>query len=121
MAIPPTAATFADALDPMEEMDFVYPAGPLLEEGEEIASYTLALRPEAIALGLTIMTGGGRDPALIEGSTAILFWLAIDDDFKTDAAFDGTGTSLPMEVTFVTNSAPARTRQRTILVRVVQQ
>lgn len=121
MAIPSTAVAFGDALDPHEELDFVIAATAILETGEEIDSYTLSLLPEAVALGLTIMEGAGRDIALVESDAAIKLWLTIDDDFKTDAAFVGTGTALPMELTIVTTSTPARTRQRTFLVRVVQQ
>lgn len=121
MATPPTAFEFEEGLDPHEELDFVLPCEPILEEGEEIASYTLTLLAESVALGLTIMTGSGRDHALVETNQSILLWLEVDDAYKTNAAFDGTGVSLPMEVTIVTNSSPTRTRQFTALVPVAQK
>lgn len=122
MAIPPTAQAFAGALDPHEELDFVLSGGTILEEGEQIeAGYTLEVLAEGVALGLTIMTGDGRDHMRINGNRDIRFWLEIDTAYKTNAAFDGAGTSLPMRVTFETNAEPSRTRQRTFLVPVVQQ
>lgn len=121
MAIPPTAAAFAQGLDPHEELDFVIPCAPLLEIDEAIDSYELTPLAEAVALGLTIMTGGGRDHARLEDNRSILMWLEIDDAFETNAAFDGAGVRLPMEVTIVTDSYPARTRQITLLVPVAQK
>lgn len=123
MAIPSTAVECEGPLDPHEELDFVFPCGALLElaDSEEVASYTLTLLPEAVALGLEIMTGSGRDHALLAGNTDIEFWLTVDPLFQEDAAFDGAGAQLPLEVEIVTNATPARTRQRTALVRVVQQ
>lgn len=123
MAIPPTATAFEASLDPHEEMDFIIPCGPLLEtaDGEEVASYTLTVLAEAAALGLTIMSGSGRDHALMAGNTDILLWLTIAGAYQSNAAFDGSGTSLPIEVEIVTNASPARRRQRTVLVRVAQQ
>lgn len=126
MAIPPTAVSFAATLDPHEELDFVINCDGLLEVGEEIVTYTLTPLAEAVALGLTIMSGSGRDHALIASeasytdNTAVRLWLEIDDGDETDAAFDAQGTSLPLEIEFVTNSSPARTRQRTVLVKVAQ-
>ena len=127
MAIPPTAVSFTATLDPHEELDFVINCGGLLEVGEEITSYTLTPLAEAVALGLTIMSGSGRDHALITGdatyddNTAVRLWLEIDDTDEGDASFDAAGVSLPVEIEFVTNSSPARTRQRTVLVKVAQQ
>lgn len=124
---PASAVTFAGFLDPNEEMDFILNCSSILEVGEEIASYTLTLLSEAVALGVTIMSGSGRDDALITGSsefddnTAVKLWLEIDDAYKTNAAFNDPGTSLGMEITIVTNSVPARTRQRTALVKVIHQ
>ncbi len=121
MAIPPTATAFSQGIDPHEELDFIIPCGPVLEADEEINSYTLTPLAEAVALGLTIMSGGGRDHNLIESNRSILMWLEIDDAHKTNPAFDGAGVRLPMEVTIVTNSNPARTRQFTALVPVMQK
>lgn len=121
MAVPPTAVAFAQGLDPHEELDFIIPCAPVLESAEEISTYTLTPLAEAVALGLTIMSGSSRDHAKIEGNRSILMWLEIDDGFKTNVSFDGGGVRLPMEVTIVTNSSPARTRQFTALVPVAQK
>lgn len=122
MAIPPTAQTFAGALDPNEELDFVLVGSDILEEGEQIeAGYTLEVLAEGTALGLTIMSGSGRDHDRINANRDIRFWLEIDDAYKTNVAFNDGGTTLPMRITFTTNNSPARTRQRTFLVPVVQQ
>jgi hypothetical protein len=120
MAIPPTAAKFARVLDPHEELDWMAPCSPLLELGEQIDSFEVVVLPEAAALGLTIMSGSGRDIALAENDTGIVMWLTIDDAFVGDAAFEGAGTALGMEVTIVTNSTPPRTRNRTFVVQVAQ-
>ena len=121
MAIPPTAAVFPSGLDPHDQLDFVIPCGPILEAGEEIASYTLALYAESTALGLTIMNDPGREHALTEDARAILLWLEIDTALENNAAFIGGGVRLPMEVTIVTNSNPSRRRQFTCLVPVAQK
>ena len=112
-------ATFGQKLDPQEELDWTLNLSSLLEADEEIDSYELVLLPEAVALGLTLMSGGGRDHALTPGNRGISFWTEIDDAFKNDPAFDG-GVLLPMEVTIVTNSNPTRTRNRTFRFPVAQ-
>lgn len=121
MAVSALAQPFASAMDPSDEVDWVLDFSAMLEDGELVLTYDLALTAEAIALGLEIMEGGGRDHALINDDTALLFWLKVDDAFKTNVAFDGAGTRLALEVTIVTNSDPARTRQRTATVLVVHQ
>ena len=133
MAIPPTAARFANPMDPEEVLDFVVPLEPVLETGEMIdpdaGRWSLVLLAEAVALGLEIIEGDPDwpDPALITGSTsfpnntAIRFWARVDPDFQDNAAFQGSGTSLPMEVTAWTTSDPPRRRQRTFLLTVVEQ
>lgn len=121
MAIPPTAETFAQTLDPQEELDFSINCAGLLELGEEIASYTLTVLAEGVALGLTIMSGSGRDHGLNDESNGVDFWLTIDPGYQANVAFEGAGTALPLHVQFETNSTPARTRERTFLVQVAQQ
>ncbi len=121
MAIPPTAPKFTNTLDPNEEMDFLLNCSGLLEAGETIDSYTLTVLSEGVALGLTIMTGDGRDHAANGAATGVDLWLTIDDAYKTNAAFEGAGIALPLHINIVTNSLPARTRDRTFLVQVAQQ
>lgn len=121
MAIPPTAVAFGQALDPHEELDWLIACDGILESDETIVSYTLTLLPEAVALGLTLMEGEGRDHRLTDNERGIAFWATIADAYKTSPAFDGGGVSLPGEVTLVTNSLPDRTRNRTWLMRTAQQ
>jgi len=121
MAVPPTATSFGRTLDPNEVLDFGVNLAGILEPGEQIASYELVLFPEAVALGLTIMSGDGRDHTLFNGDTGVKFWLTIDEDERENGAFDGAGIMLPLEITAVTSSDPERTRQRTFLVSVAQQ
>lgn len=121
MAIPPTAMRFARVLDPTEVLDYGISLTNILEPGEQIASYLLELFPEATALGLTIMSGTGRDHALFNGNTGIRFWLTIDESERENPIFEGGGIPLPMRITADTNSDPGRVRQRTFLVPVAQQ
>ena len=120
MAYPTLAQAISDNIDPKEEIDIVLDCTDLLEEGEQIdPGYTLTVLAESVALGLTIMSGGGYDQDLIEGDRMIRIWVTIDPLFQTDAAFDAV-TLLPVELTFETNSTPPRTRQRTFLIPFVQ-
>jgi hypothetical protein len=120
MPAPARAVAFDEAVDPKDELDHIIPCSPILEDGEEIASYTLTLLAEAVALGLTIMSGSGRDHALAESNQSIKLWLTIDSGSQADPAFDDI-VNLPIEVTIVTNSSPARKRQFTALLPVVQK
>ena len=74
-----------------------------------------------MALGLTIMSGSGRDHALVEGNQSIKVWFKIDTAFQANAAFDGAGTDLPFEVTFVTNSVPSNKENFTCILKVAHQ
>ena len=123
MAISPAAETFADALDPQEELDFRIELADLLEDGEAIdaANWTLEVLAESSALGLTVMSGGGRDPVLSDSDTAVTFWLKIDPAFQDNAAFGSGGTALPLRITAQTDAVPPRKRQRTFRVKVAQQ
>ena len=123
MASPHTAEVFADALDPQEELDFRIELGDIIEPGEAIdsANWTLEVLGEGAALGLEIMTGDGRDPALSDDDTALRFWLKVDPAFHDNAAFGSGGIALPLRFTAQTNSAPYRKRQRSFQVRVAQQ
>lgn len=122
MPNPTNAFKFTDQMDPKDNVDFLLTlngVGGILETGETIASYTLALRPEASALGLTI---GTATYAPSNPTTAqILFWLTVDPTFQANAAFDGSGVILGVEVTVTTSSNPARVRQRTVAIQVAQQ
>lgn len=119
------ATEWEQELDPAEELDFVMdfasspPIGsPVLGVGEGIASFALAVTPEAAALGLEIMTGLGRDAT--EAGGQITLWLTVNVGFQANAAYDGAGTKLGIVCTIMTDSIPARKRERTYSVRVKQ-
>lgn len=122
MVIPAGAFKFSVVMDPAERIDYqirLKDAGKeLLEAAESIDTYTLTLYPEAIALGLNILTAGAYAP--FEDGSNITFWLDVDEGFKQDAAYDGNGATLAMELTVITDNNPARTRQRTLTVGVAQ-
>ena len=122
MAIPPTAAKFRDSLDPHEILEWVAPCSTLLESDEQIEEdYELAVLAEGAALGLTIMEGDDRDHKRTNENRDIELWLTIDDAFKGNAAFDGSGVNLPLEISFWTSSTPPRRRNRIFLIQVVQK
>ena len=127
MPNPLTATPFEQAVDPRDELDFyIYvsqgepDANPatILLTGEGIASYELALLPEAIAAGLQIMTGAYAN-ALTDNELKV--WLTVDPIMRGSSIFDGTGVVVGIELTIVTTSTPPRVKQRTFLVRIANQ
>ena len=135
MANPPTARPFAQALGPFDEVEFyVYlyqgdptdpqkPA-PLLLMGEGVESYALALTPEAVAVGLEIVTvdssarpGSKAVPPMLDGNRIVL-WFRIADDMQALSGF-ATGVTVGVEVHLVTTDG--RTKKRTFLVRIADQ
>lgn len=122
MPVPPGAFHFKVSMDPAEILDYEIKLrdldDPLLAEDEDIASYTLTLYPEAVALGLNIKTGGGYDPS--NTVDTIKIWFDVDAGEQLNAEYDGAGAELAMELTVNTTSVPARKRQRTIILTVVQ-
>ena len=129
MATPPTAFTWPQAMDPADLIDFeadltgnTVPLSaseePLLNTGEDVASFTLSMSPEGTALGLTISAQLGYAPTLDNG--VIRLWLYVEEALRENAAFAGAGVSIPITLTVTTNSTPARRRQRTLVVKVAQ-
>jgi hypothetical protein len=121
MAIPTTAVSIGQIMDPKEELDFAIDVAGLLEVGENVASYTLSVFAEAVALGLAIMSGSGRNAFYSLVTKKVSFWLAIDVGNQSNVAYDGAGASLGLLLTIITDATPARTRQRTVVVRAAQQ
>ena len=72
MPIPSDAATWLDAMDPADLIDYEANMEPLLETAESINTFTVALMPEAVLLGVQIATGivdgGNRDPVKVAGT-----------------------------------------------------
>lgn len=121
MAIPPTAIKLPRTLDPSDIKDVVLNCALVLQSGEKIASYTLNLSTSAIAAGMEFMSGGGRDPQLINGETAVRVWPAIDPLEALNPIFDGSGIALDAELTIVTDSVSSRTDQQTFLIQWAQK
>lgn len=119
MPIPSTAVVWEYVMDPADVVDFEFEVSGMLEAGEAVDSYTLTVLPDATALGLTLGTGAYA-PVSVDPVTWRI-WLSVDASQQDNPAFDGTGATLPLELTVVTDSTPARTRQRTLVVKVAQQ
>lgn len=125
MAIPLNARRWDEQMDPADVLEWVLHVGifngqaGLLEPLETVASYTLALSAEAVALGLT--TGTLTRAASQPTPTSFRWWFLIDSAFQSNAAFSGEGALLPMELTIVTDATPSRTLQRTLVLKVAQQ
>lgn len=133
MVLPPNAKVWTQEMDPADVIDYqatLSGVDGLLETGEQIGTFTLTMSPEGAALGVTISAGGvgegGAAPALFDplggsSNTAVKLWLYVDEEFQADPAFEGSGSSIGITLTVHTNSSPARTRQRTLVVKVAQQ
>ena len=125
MPLPEAAQLIPQPLDPSDLVDFqldlIGGDRPMLEEGEQVASYTFAVLPEGVALGLQIENQAPYVPALLEGNTALQFWLSVDEEMRSSSAFREPGVKLGLELTVMTNNVPPRRRQRTIAVEVVNQ
>jgi len=118
MAIPASALVWDEPMDPSDLVDYVVDCAPFLDDGEVIASFTLANYSEANLLGLQIGTGSYA-PQIVTG-TKIRMWFSIDTTYQANAAFD-VGVNLPVFLNITTTSIPARKRQRTLVVKVVQR
>jgi hypothetical protein len=125
MPLPPTAPTFERVLDPadIETFRIILSQGTepddMLSPGEDVQSFTLALTPEAVAVGLLIKTGGGYTTAL--DGLDVDFWLEVDSGEQADPRFDGAGVTVGLELTIDTTSSPMRRKQRTVAVNIANQ
>jgi hypothetical protein len=121
MALPDDPVAWPAAMDPAEVLDFVMDMAGVLDDGEGIAAFTLAMSAEGAATGLAIQTGAGRDPLRIEDDRAIRLWLGVAAPVQSHPAFAGDGTRFGIEVRIVTDSNPPRTRERTFALTVRQR
>ena len=118
MPIPTLARLFAVPMDPVDRIEYQADLDSILELGESIASYTLEMGVEGVALGVTL--GSGAYASSVIGGRAVKMWLEVDTLYQEDAAFM-TGVLVPIEVTVITDNVPARRWQRTVVVRIEQQ
>lgn len=128
MPVPVTAKAFEQALDPSDIVDFYVfisqgspDASPptVLLKGEAVAAYSLALSPEAAAVGLRIVERGSYKNSFSGNLLTVYF--EVDDDLKGSPLFSGIGITVAVEMTIVTTSIPPRTKQRSFLVRIANQ
>jgi hypothetical protein len=116
MATPPTTTVWPESMDPQDIVDYTVDISTLLEEGETAASYTISLPAESVLLGLTLGTG---EYASTITNNIIRMWLSCSK--PNDTAFDGTGVTLPIEISTISNATPPRKKQRTLGVKVAQR
>mgnify|MGYP001005653503 CR=1 FL=1 len=121
MALPTDAVAIAEPMDPTDLLPWEADMSSYLEDGQEIASYTLALYPDAALLGLSILSAAPRAPVLLEDDSVIQFWLEVDPGHREDPAFSSAGLVAGILVTIETNSVPLKRRQRTFAVTVRQR
>lgn len=114
MAIPKAALVWSEPMDPTDVLDYQIDISPLLE-GNTLASYTLVPGIEAELLGLKIGTGQ-YVPSIKDN--IITLWLSIDPAQQGSVTYNA-GANLPVVLTLTTSSTPARTRQRTAVVKVI--
>lgn len=126
MAIPPNALRQAQPLDPADLLDYEVEllqsasTTALLEPGEAVASFTVALTVEAIEAGLRLKATGGYQTILL-GGNVVKFWVDVDPLMRDDPRFGGAGVQLGVEITVTTTNVPPRIRQRTTVIQVAQQ
>jgi hypothetical protein len=125
MTLPLNAKTFSAQMDPADVLDWQATLSQgstgleMLQAGESVASFTVALTAEAIAAGLQINTTSGY-ATLIVGNV-ISFWLSVISGSQSSIAFAGAGLAVGIEITITTNASPARVKQRTVVITVAQQ
>lgn len=104
-------------MDPSDRVEYINRFGALLEDGEQIATATVTLYPEAVALGFTILTSAEFGPSILNNDS-ILIWVEVAENMRADPAFVA-GVRMPIEFGITTNSSPARRFQRTATITVV--
>lgn len=117
MPIPSLAVLTSESMDPYDIVDFQIDCRGLLEPYEMVASYTIVPLSESVLLGLQIAPTGY--PSSVS-QNIITFWAKINPLNQSDVIFQNT-VLMPVEVSITTNSTPARKRQRTVVLKVMQR
>src|SRR6478752_6789159 len=120
MAIPASTLIFEESMDPYDITDYVVDTSQILEDLEAVDDYDINIVAESALLGLELGTGQYA-PSIDITNKLITMWLQVEDAEQQNAQFSGSGVLLPIEVNITTNSVPARRKQRTVAVRVVQR
>jgi hypothetical protein len=118
MANPAATKVFPGNLFDPSDRDVFY-ARYNLRPGEELDQVTITLRPEAIALGLTLIEDVDHGPFIADG-TAIEMYFEIDPALRGSVAFDAA-VLLPFEILATTTSTPFRRIEKTCAIRTQQQ
>lgn len=111
------SASWAQAMDPHEIVDYTINLTNFIETNEEIFSYEVKAVREAVALGLIVSPAGY--PPILSGKE-IQVWFSVLQTQQDNVIFN-TETVVPIEVTIWTSSNPRRKRQRTFGLKLVQQ
>jgi len=108
---------WTESMDPYDIVDYKIDATGLLEVGENIASYTVLPRADSELMGLRVADNGYQTRIV---DNVITLWLSIIPARQGDTLFT-VGTTLPVELSFTTDSVPSRRKQRTCLISVIQR
>jgi len=125
MAVPSSAKSLGDPMDPTDIVDYEADMSGLLQEGENFSSITVALLAEAVALGFNLGPAawltGTRTTVYDEETEKVLMWASVDPTMWGNSAWNGSGSIMAMEITGVTDSTPTRRYQRTCTIPVAHQ
>jgi hypothetical protein len=125
MPIPPTAIAIEEGLDPQAIKNFRVLATDALENAETIdpANWSLTPLPAALALGFEVIESDATypDPTLDGSGVAVDFWARVDPLFAGDPAFEGAGTAVPFEFTYLTTGSPPKKEQQTFTITLVEK
>jgi hypothetical protein len=125
MTLPLNAKAFSAQMDPADVLDWQATLSQgstgleMLQVGESVVSFAVALTAEAIAAGLQINTTNGYATLLV--GNVISFWVSVLSGSQASAVFMGAGLPVGIEITITTDANPARVKQRTVIVTVAQQ
>jgi uncharacterized phiE125 gp8 family phage protein len=108
------APLFAGTHEPSDVADYLVNFDDLLATAETVALQSVAIDAASTAVGLALGSGAYAPIAV---SKSVRFWLTCSQ--PNNAAF-ATGVLTIVTVTVTTNASPARTFQRSVLVRVAQ-
>ena len=123
MALPLLAPVFPRRMDPRDRLDLYVmltqgnALRDVLQPGEEVTSFQIALTPEAAAAGLAI-SESAYAPRYAD--RVFFFQLTVAPQLRGSAIFNGPGFTGGVEITFATNLS-AREKQYTVGIRVVNK
>jgi uncharacterized phiE125 gp8 family phage protein len=108
------APLFAGTHDPSDVADYLVNFDDLLATAETVALQSVTIDAASTGVGMALGSGAYAPIAV---SKSVRFWLTCSQPNNTTFA---TGVLTVVTVTVTTNASPARTFQRSVLVRVAQ-